>query len=203
LITRRRAILLAMLLAAQAQVRVQVQAQAQDTGWAGPFTLTLLARNLAAVPERRARFTEERRFAALNAPLYSQGSLLWRRPDLLEKRTDAPEPEVLRITGSRVEVIVPGRKPLAIDLASQPQLRIFAEAMRAPLAGDVAALESLFEVTLSGGPAAWRLRLLPRARQARDAVASLEIEGTLAEPRRVSVLLPNGDQQIMQIEPVP
>jgi hypothetical protein len=34
-------------------------------------------------------------------------------------------------------------------------------------------------------------------------VASLEIEGTLAEPRRVSVLLPNGDQQIMQIEPVP
>ena len=27
-------------------------AQAQDTGWAGPFTLALLARNLAAVPER-------------------------------------------------------------------------------------------------------------------------------------------------------
>ena len=171
--------------------------------WEGQFTLALLARNLAAVPERRARFTEERRFAVLETPLHSHGSLLWRRPDLLEKRTEAPELEVLRITGSRVEVIAAGRTPVAIDLASQPQLRILAEALRAPLAGDLAALESLFEVTLSGGPASWRLRLVPRSRRSREAVALLDIEGVLAEPRRVFVLLPNGDQQIMQIEPLP
>jgi hypothetical protein len=192
LIMFRRAILLALPLAAHAQ----------GTAWEGPFTLALLARNLAAVPERQARFTEERRFAALDAPLYSHGSLLWRQPGLLEKRTEAPEPEVLRITGSRVEVIAARRAPVSIDLASQPQIRIFAEAMRAPLAGDLATLESLFEVTLSGGPGGWRLRLVPRSRQSREAVALLEIEGILAEPRRVFILLPNGDQQIMQIEPL-
>ena len=156
LIMFRRAILLALPLAAHAQ----------DMPWEGPFTLALLARNLAAVPERRARFTEERRFAALNAPLYSHGSLLWRQPGLLEKRTEAPEPELLRITGSRVEVIAAGRAPVSIDLAAQPQIRIFAEAMRAPLAGDLAALESLFEVTLSGGPSGWRLRLRSQTRRA-------------------------------------
>ena len=68
MITRRRAILLAMLLAAQVQIRFRPRPRG-ETGWAGPFTLALLARNLAAVPERRARFTEERRFAALSAPL--------------------------------------------------------------------------------------------------------------------------------------
>lgn len=171
--------------------------------WEGQFTLALLARNLAAVPERRARFTEERRFAALEAPLHSHGILLWRRPDLLEKRTEAPEPEILRITGSRVEIMAAGRTPVSIDLASRPELRIFAEAMRAPLAGDVAALESLFEVTLSGGAGGWRLRLVPRSRRSRDAVALLEIDGVLAEPRRIFILLPGGNQQIMQIEPLP
>src|SRR5262249_55077101 len=177
----RRVILLAMPLAAHAQ----------GMAWEGQFTLALLARNLAAVPERRARFTEERRFAALEAPLRSHGTLLWRRPDLLEKRTEAPEPEVLRIAGSRVEVVAPGRPPASIDLDAQPGRRIFAEAMRAPLAGDLAALESLFEATLSGSPAGWRLRLVPRSRQAREAVASVEIDGILAEPRRVLIVLPN------------
>ena len=170
--------------------------------WEGPFTLALLARNLAAVPERQARFTEERRFAALDAPLYSHGTLLWRQPSLLEKRTEAPEPEVLRITGSRVEITAARRSPVSFDLASQPQLRIFAEAIRAPLAGDVSTLESLFEVTLSGGAGGWRLRLVPRSQRSRDVVASLEIEGILAEPRRVFIHLANGDQQIMQIEPL-
>lgn len=193
LIMFRRAILLAVPLAAHAQ----------GMAWEGQFTLTLLARNLAAVPERRARFTEERRFAALEAPFRSHGTLLWRRPDLLEKRTEAPEPEVLRIAGSRVEVIAPGRAPVSIDLASQPQLRVFAEAMRAPLAGDLAALESLFEVTLSGGPGGWRLRLVPRSLRSRQVVSLVEIEGVLADPRRVLVVLPSGDQQIMQIEPLP
>ncbi len=51
-----------------AQIQIQVQAQAQETGWAGPFTLALLARNLAAAPERRARFTEVHPFASQRSP---------------------------------------------------------------------------------------------------------------------------------------
>ena len=176
---------------------------AQGLSWEGPFTLALLTRHLAAVPERRARFTEERRFAALDQPLHSQGRLLWRQPDLLEKHTEAPEPETLRITGDRVEVIAAGRPPLSVSLNEQPQLRAFAEAMRAPLAGDLAALEALFEVVLTGGPAEWRLRHTPRDRRTRQAGTSLEIEGSLAEPREFRLLLPNGDAQILRIEPLP
>ena len=178
-------------------------ALAQGISWEGPFTLALLTRNLAAVPERRARFTEERRFAALDQPLHSQGTLLWRRPDILEKHTEAPEPETLRIAGDRVEVIAPGRAPISMGLATQPQLRAFAEAMRAPLAGDLAALENLFEVALSGAPAAWQLRLTPRDRRTRQVVAGMEIEGSLAEPREIRLMLAQGDSQILRIEPLP
>lgn len=178
-------------------------ALSRAAGWEGPFTLALLCENLAAVPERRARFTEERRFAALDQPLLSEGRLLWRRPGLLEKHTEAPEAETLRISGDQVEVIRPGQPTRALSLASQPQLRAFAEAMRAPLAGDLATLERLFEASLTGSPAAWQLRLRPRDARIRQAMAGLEIEGALAEPREIRLLQPNGDSQLLRIEPLP
>ena len=178
-------------------------ASAQATSWEGPFTLALLTRNLAAVPERRARFTEERRFAALDQPLHSRGTLLWRRPDVLEKVTESPEAETLRIIGDRVEVTASGRATIAISLTSQPQLGTFAEAMRAPLAGDLATLVRLFEVVLTVGPAGWQLRLTPRDGRTRRMVTSLEIAGSLAEPREIRLLMGNGDAQILRIEPLP
>lgn len=168
--------------------------------WQGPFTLALLARHLAAIPERRARFTEERRFAALDQVLRSEGTLFWRQPDLLEKRTERPEPELLRVAGNRVEMTTPGRAPVTLDLAAQPALRVFVDALRAPLAGDLALLERGFEPMLSGGPAAWTLRLVPRGRQM---LAAIEISGSLAEPREIRLLSGNGDEQRLLIEPLP
>lgn len=177
-------------------------ARSRAAGWEGPFTLALLCVNLAAVPERRARFHEERRFAVLDQPLLSQGRLLWRRPDLLEKHTEAPELETLRITGDQVEVTQPGQPTRALSLNAQPQLRGFAEAMRAPLAGDLATLERIFDASLSGAPAAWQLRLTPRDARLRQAIASMDIEGMLAEPRLIRLVQPNGDSQTLRIEPM-
>lgn len=45
----------------------------------------------------------------LDQALFSQGRLLWRRPDLLEKHTEAPEAETLRIAGDQVEVTRAGQ----------------------------------------------------------------------------------------------
>ncbi len=191
---RRRSILTLPLLA---------PALSRAAGWEGPFTLALLCANLAAVPERRARFTEERRFAALDQPLLSSGRLFWRRPDLLEKHTEAPEAETLRITGDQVEVTRASQPTRSFSLAAQPQLRGFAEAMRAPLAGDLTTLERLFDTSLSGTPAAWHLRLAPRDGRMRQAMAALDIEGALAEPREIRLLQPNGDSQTLRIEPHP
>ncbi len=194
LMLRRRLILALPLLA---------PAPSRAAGWEGPFTLALLFRNLAAVPERLAHFTEERRFAALDQPLLSQGHLLWRRPDLLEKRTEAPEVETLRISGNQVEVMRTGQPTRSLSLAAQPELRTFVEALRAPLAGDLPTLERLFESSLSGTPAVWQLRLTPRDARMRQAMAALEIEGTLAEPREIRLSQPNGDSQTLRIEPLP
>lgn len=176
-----------------------IAARAQPD-WQGPFTLALLARQLGSIPERRARFTEERRFAVLNQVLLSEGTLHWRRPDMLEKRTERPEPELLRIMGDRVEMTRPGSAPALLDLGAQPDLRVFVEALRAPLAGDLAALERGFAATLSGGPADWSLLLVPRNRRL---IGSIEIRGSLAEPREIRLLAGNGDAQILRIEPLP
>ncbi len=155
------------------------------------------------MPERRARFTEKRHFAALDQPLLSHGRLLWRRPDFLEKHTEAPEVETLRITGDQVEVSRAGQPSRAMNLSAQPQLRGFVEAMRAPLAGDLRTLERLFEISLSGAPAGWQLRLVPRDGRMRSVMAAMEIAGMLAEPREIRMSQPNGDTQTLRIEPLP
>lgn len=191
---RRRAILFLLLLG---------PVPAQAASWEGPFTLALLFRNLALVPERHARFTEERRFAALDQPLLSQGWLLWRRPDILEKHTEAPAAETLRINGDRVEVTLPGQATRSLSLSGQPELSVFVEALRAPLAGDLTTLERLFDTALHGTPAAWRLSLTPRDGRMRRAIAGMEIDGTLAEPREIRLRQPGGDAQTLRIEPVP
>lgn len=176
---------------------------AHASSWEGSFTLPLLFRNLAQVPERHARFTEERQFAALDQSLHSQGRLVWLRPNILEKHTEAPVAETLRIAGDRVEVTLPGQATRSLSLAAQPELGVFVEALRAPLAGDLATLERLFETTLTGTPAAWQLSLAPRDGRMRQVMARMEIVGALAEPREIRLRQPNGDTQTLRIEPLP
>ena len=52
--------------------------------------LSQLMRALAAIRERRDRFTEERAIPELDLPLPNEGTLSWSAPDRLEKHTLSP-----------------------------------------------------------------------------------------------------------------
>lgn len=171
--------------------------------WEGRFDLVSLVRQLGGVAERRATFREVRRIAALDQPLESTGTLLWRRPDLIEKITEWPIRERVTVRGDRFELASPGRPVQVLDLGMQPELRTLLAALRAPLAGDAAALERDFEVGLAGAPAAWTLRLVPRDRQARRFVTVIEVAGSLAEPSAILVREAQGDEQSLRLEPLP
>lgn len=179
------------------------QAAPLEGGWEGPFDLASLVARLGEAPERRARFREARHLAALDRPLESEGTLLWRRPDMLEKITFWPRPERVTVQGSRVVLELAGRAPETVDLAAQPELRALLEALRAPLAGDAAALERDFAATLSGTPATWSLQLVPRDRRARRAVESVVLTGSGAEPSVIRVREANGDEQVLRLTPLP
>jgi len=165
--------------------------------------LAALMAGLAAVPERRATFQETRRFAALDQPLTSTGRLLYRRPSYLEKTTDWPQPESLVVDGRRLVLTTANEPPRVLDLGSQPELRTLVDAIRGPLAGDLAALRRAFTVTASGGANAWTLDLVPLEPRAARLLRRAQITGRASDIGTVLLVQANGDEQQMTIRPLP
>ena len=168
-----------------------------------PLDLAALMAGLAAVPERRATFQETRRFAALDQPLISTGRLLYRRPGYLEKITDWPQSESLVVDGARLVLTMGNEAPRVVDLGGQPELRTLVDAIRGPLAGDLAALRRAFSVTASAAGDGWTLELVPLEPRAARLLRRAQISGIASDVRDVALVQANGDEQQMTIRPLP
>ncbi len=165
--------------------------------------LQALMAGLAAVPERHAAFQETRRFAALDQPLLSTGHLLYRRPGYLAKTTDWPQPETLVVDGGRLVLTAGNEAPRVLDLGGLPELRTLVDAIRGPLAGDLAALRRAFAVTAAGSANAWTLGLVPLDPRAARLLRQAEVSGRGTELTAVRLAQANGDDQQMAIRPLP
>ncbi len=168
-----------------------------------PLDLGALMARLAAVPERRARFEEEKHLAALSEPLRTTGRLLYWRPDRLERITDGPDSESVVVDGDRLVLTTRQEPPRVVDLSAQPELRALVDAVRGPLSGDLGALRRSFAVTASGTPADWRLLLRPTDPGAARLLAHVEVKGVGDAPREVVVQQADGDEDRLLIEPLP
>jgi hypothetical protein len=195
------ALLLALSGPASAQPAPSGPNSAPDSGANSPIGLADLMAMMGSVPERRATFHEERRFAALTQPLESTGQLIYRRPDHLEKITDAPQAERMVVDGDHLSLTVGGGPTHTTDLAAQPELRTLVEAMRGPLAGDTAALERAFKVAVRGSKLAWRLDLTPIDPRAAKLLTEVRISGSGSNMQEVLLVQANGDTQYMSIQP--
>ena len=158
--------------------------------------------------ERQARFTERRFSALLKAPVESSGTLVFRAPDLLEKRTVEPQRESVRIEGN---VVTYEGAPLGgnvqkrkFALSDAPLLAALIESLRATLAGDLPALRRHYDVSWSAPQSqkGWQLTLVPRERALLDAVAKVVLRGTGSEVSTVEIVEAGGDFTLMQITPL-
>lgn len=200
LVTRRRVLALISL------VSLSGRALATDDELARLFS------ELGARRERQARFNERRFSALLKAPIESSGTLLFRAPDLLEKRTLEPQLESVRIEGNVVTYEgaprggTVGKRTFA--LSDAPLLAALSESLRATLAGDLPGLRRHYDVSWSAVPAqgqaqkGWQLTLAPRERALREAVAKVVLRGAGSEVSAVEVVEAGGDLTLMQIVPL-
>lgn len=168
-----------------------------------PLDIPALMARLAAVPERRATFREEKRIAALTDPLLSTGTLLYRRPGRLEKLTTWPDQESLVVDGDQVVLTEGNDPPRAVPLSADAGLRALVDAFRAPLAGDLAALTRSFRVQGDGSAAAWQLDLTPVNPAVARFLRGVRVVGSGAELRSIAVVQANGDEQDITIQDRP
>lgn len=181
--------------------------------WAAEDELAPLFAELGARRERHARFVERKFSALLKAPAESSGTLFFRAPDLLEKRTVEPQREMVRIEGNVVTYegaakAGPAHKGDAqkrtFALSDAPILAALIESLRATLAGDLPALRRHYQVSTSPPSAqGWQLTLVPRDRALLDAVAKIVLRGAGSEVAMVEIVEAGGDLTLLQMTPVP
>ena len=169
---------------------------------AADVDLPALMGMLADVASAKDSFTESKRSAMLSAPLVLKGTLVYTRPDRLEKHVLSPYEERTIIAGNFVTIEnLTLKQKRNFSLSSSTTVSALIESMRATLAGDAAALERHYSIQLEGGPGSWLLTLLPRDEKLADLVTRIRIAGTRERLRRIEVEERSGDQSVMLIGP--
>ena len=200
LVTRR-----SMLAAALASIAPGIARTADDP-------LARLFAELGAQRERHARFNERKFSALLKAPVESSGTLIFRAPDYLEKRTVEPQRETVRIEGSVVTYESAagraGAQKRTFSLADAPLLAALIESLRATLAGDLPTLRRHYDVAWNASVShvqteGWQLTLVPRERALLDAVSKVVLRGAAAQIASVEIVEANGDLTLMLISALP
>ena len=111
-----------------------------------------LMRRLAAVDRSSATFVETRHSALLKEPLVLRGTLTYRRPASLEKRVEQPYQERVAIDGDVLTIENRRGRKLKTSVSGSPGMAALVEGIRATRAGDLAALERHFQVSVARMP---------------------------------------------------
>jgi outer membrane lipoprotein-sorting protein len=167
---------------------------------AAPWGIDSLMLQLSAVKQSQAHFVERKYLKVLKAPLELSGTLTYTRPGRLEKRTLKPKPETLTVADDKLTLENPARNERRVlKLQDYPVLWGFVESIRATLGGDIKALERFYRVELEGGPAKWRLYLVPRERKMNEVISLVRIDGSQARIDIIEVQEAGGDRSVMKI----
>lgn len=161
-----------------------------------------LMQALAQTRSGHAAFVEKKFIAILDAPVESSGELFYSAPDRLEKRTIKPKPESMILDRGMMTIEKKGKKHV-LQLQSYPELAAFIDSIRGTLAGDRAALQRSYKLSLEGDAQNWRLVLIPIDEKMKKVVQEILINGTHDALRSIVIHQADGDSSLMTITPIP
>lgn len=171
-------------------------ARADD--WQLPQLMHLLAQKKAG----KATFVEKKYISIIDQPVVSTGKLSFVAPDKLEKHTLTPKPESLVLSGGMLSIERPGKQRITAGLEEYPEVAVFIESIRGTLAGDLSALEKLYQIDLTGSASKWQLMLIPKQGRMRSIFSSIRISGVHADVKAMDIEQRDGDRSEMTITPV-
>lgn len=170
-----------------------------SSAWA--FDLGALMQNLGKYKERHGQFVETRHLAVLKQPLRSSGEVRYVAPDLFEKKTLEPAPDVMQVKGDQLYMEKDGRK-YRIQLSKQPQVAAFVDAIAGLLKGDAQTLMRTYEHQLEGQASQWTLTLVPKDQKMRGFVRQIIAKGDQDQLRSIEYLQADGDRSVMVVQPL-
>jgi hypothetical protein len=185
-----------------ALLALTLPALTMPAAYAATGDLQELMRLLAARRHGQVDFVEQHFLAVLKRPVESYGVMIYDAPQRLEKRTVEPRPERLVLDGEELTIERKGHTHV-LDLAAYPSILPFIESLRATLAGDLPALERVFNVDFAGTLERWTLTLSPRDSKVSKTVSEVRIDGSRDALLKVEILEANGDRSLMTLRARP
>jgi outer membrane lipoprotein-sorting protein len=161
--------------------------------------LEALMAELGRVQHSKARFVEVKFLKILNKPLELTGTLEYRAPDHLERRTVTPKPESFVVDGDRLLLESARGQRRTLALQDNAVLWAFVESIRSTLKGDLATLQRFYSVALDGGPENWRLSLTPKEPRMGSIISQIQIAGSGGRIERIEIREAQGDRSVMTV----
>jgi hypothetical protein len=132
---------------------------------------------LAKPPVMCGRFDQSKQLAGMKKPLAAEGrfcvvagkGVLW--------RTLKPFPSTLRLTRDEIVNYQGDRVAMRLDAKTEPTVRMINNVLFSLLAGDLAQLESLFEVDGTVDANSWSVSLKAREPALAKAIGTIKLEG--------------------------
>lgn len=173
---------------------------AAGTAWPAPaLDLARLMQLLAATPSSEVPYVEKKFSTLLAEPVVSSGTLVYARPDVVEKRIARPRPESFRIAGRSLTITRDG-KSRRIELSSEPLLGAFAASLRGVLSGDAAQLGEYFRLALEGTEPDWKLDMTPIDEEIARYVERIVVSGSGGRVKQVEVREASGDRSVLTVK---
>jgi len=189
--TRRRAFARLLLVLAAAPLTC---AQAEPS-----WSLDQLMIELGRVQHAKARFVERKYLKLLTQPLELTGTLEYRAPDHLERRTLTPKPESFVVDGDVLTLENARGQRRTLALQDNTVLWAFVESIRSTLKGDLGALRRFYDVSLAGGERDWQLSLIPKQPRMSAIISLILIGGTDGKIGTVEIREAKGDRSVMTV----
>jgi hypothetical protein len=162
------------------------------------FDLARLMQLLSESASSEAPYVEEKFSALLARPVVSSGTLVYRRPDVVEKNMAMPRREGFRIAGEELTITRAGREK-HIALSSEPLLAAFAAGLRGVLSGDARQLGEHYRLALEGTQPDWRLEMTPLDADIARYVERIVVSGNAGRVKRIEVREASGDRSVLTV----
>lgn len=153
---------------------------------------------LGNAPEGEVTYTEKKYSNLLTAPVTSSGTLVFRRPDTVEKNTLLPRKETFRIDGEELVVVRKGAEK-RYPLSSQPLLSAFAASLRGVLGGDADLLHRHYQLALTGEEQQWQLEMTPTEAETSRYLDRIFVSGHAGHIGKIEILERSGDRSVLQL----
>ena len=162
--------------------------------------LNELMQGFAQIKSSQAKFTEKKYLRILNKPLESSGTLSYKAPDHLEKRTLLPRLESIVLEQNQITVENKAKNfNRTFGLQDYPLIGAFVESIRSTLAGDSNTLKKFYVIKLGGTMSDWRLLLQPINQNMKAVISEIRINGGKNKISTIEVIETEGDRSVMKI----